>query len=75
MEDWRYAIKPYKRAANDFGWTPASEAEATVWFGFRERGEDRRCFGVFESRADAEGAVEKLKGQELKQAIRGGMRL
>jgi hypothetical protein len=68
---WTYAIKPYRPAAEPGAWTPAGEAEATVWFGFRERGEDRRCFGAFPSRREAEKAMELLKRQESQTTHRG----
>src|SRR5579871_6756866 len=32
MSDWKYSIEPYKQARDGFGWSPAGEAEATVWF-------------------------------------------
>jgi hypothetical protein len=67
MADWNYRIAPYKRANDEFGWSPASEAEATVWFGFRKKGDDHRCFGVFPTRQDAERAIELMKAQDLKQ--------
>ena len=45
-------------------WQAAKEGEADCWFGFREKGEDRRCFGVFPSRADGERAVELMRQHE-----------
>ena len=63
-DKWQYDIKPYRRIPGEFGWIPAKEAEATVWFGFRERGDDHRCFGVFPTRGDAERAMGMLKEQE-----------
>jgi len=63
VEEWQYRIEPYRQIPGEHGWTPAKEAEAEVWFGFRERGDDHRCFGVFPTRGDAERAMELLKGQ------------
>jgi hypothetical protein len=64
MSDWLYHIKPYKQLPGQDGWTPATEADATAWFGFRERGDDHRCFGVFPSRQDAERAAEMIQQNE-----------
>jgi hypothetical protein len=64
-DQWNYRIEPYRPSPErDGGWTPAPEAEATAWFGFRDRGEDRRCFGVFPSRADAEKAMAMIQESE-----------
>jgi hypothetical protein len=62
---WDYAIKPYRPAAELGAWKQSTEHEATCWFGFRERGDDRRCFGVFPSRQDAEKAMDLLKQQDM----------
>jgi len=67
---WDYAIKPYRSTAEPGTWRPSTEHEATLWFGFRERGEDRRCFGAFPSRKDAEKAMEMLKQQEMNPPLR-----
>ena len=61
---WEYRIEPYRRIPGESGWSPAKEGEAQVWFGFRERGDDHRCFGVFPTRNDAERAMGMLKEQE-----------
>ena len=62
---WNYAIKPYRPAAEHGSWQSSTEHEATLWFGFRERGDDRRCFGAFPSRQDAEKAMDLLKQQDM----------
>lgn len=72
MANWKYSIEPYKRAQDGFGFSPASEAEATMWFGFREKGDDRRCFGVFPSRKDAERGMEIMKTRDLNLKITRG---
>jgi hypothetical protein len=61
---WEYTIKPYRPAAEPGTWQPSAEHEATLWFGFREWGDDRRCFGAFPSRQDAEKAQQILQQQE-----------
>lgn len=61
---WKYRIEAYRPAPSGDGWTPAAEAEATVWFGFRERGEDHRCFGLFQSRGAAEKAASIIKERD-----------
>jgi hypothetical protein len=62
-EEWQYRIEPYRRIPGEAGWAAAKETEADVWFGFRDCGDDHRCFGVFPTRGDAERAMELLKGQ------------
>jgi hypothetical protein len=61
---WKYRIAAYRPSPEVGKYSPAPEAEATLWFGFRERGNDCRVFGVFPSRVDAEKAVEMLKQEE-----------
>ena len=61
---WKYRIEPHRQIPGERAWTRANEAEATAWFGFRECGDDHRCFGVFPTRRDAERAMEMLKGVE-----------
>jgi hypothetical protein len=74
MAEWNYSIRPYRRSADGDGWTPAEATDATAWFGFRERGDDRRCFGVFPSRQDAEQAMALLKREEIKPQINRGIK-
>src|SRR5262249_40368908 len=71
--DWKYSIEPHKPGKEDFSWTPAAEAEATMWVGFRERGDDKRVFGVFPSRKEAEQTAKRIKARELKHEIKRGM--
>ena len=63
-EKWQYRIEPYRRIPGEAGFSPAPESQAEMWFGFRERGDDHRCFGVFPTRGDAERAMGMLKEQE-----------
>jgi hypothetical protein len=72
---WEYSIEAYRRSLDGCGWMPAKEAEASAWFGFRVKGEDHRCFGVFPSRRDAERAMEILKNQERERGFDRGMEL
>ena len=75
QDGWHYRIEPYRRIPGEEGWSPAPENQAQVWFGFRDKGDDHRCFGVFPSRADAEKAVAILKKQERQpQAAKGDPR-
>jgi hypothetical protein len=63
-DHWKYRIEPYRRIPGEFGFTPVTEDRAEVWFGFRQKGDDHRCFGVFPSRADAEKAMAILKERD-----------
>ncbi len=63
-EQWQYHIEPYRRIPGEAGWVQAREDQAQVWFGFRDKGDDHRCFGVFPSRADAEKAMAILKERD-----------
>ena len=63
-DQWQYRIEPYRRIPGEAGWSPAPGSQAEVWFGFRDKGDDHRCFGVFPSRADAEKAVAVLQKRE-----------
>jgi hypothetical protein len=63
-DHWHYRIEPYRRIPGDSGLTPVKEEQAELWLGFRDKGDDHRCFGAFPSRADAEKAVAILKEEE-----------
>ncbi len=75
MSEYHYSIQPYRWSVESEAWTQASEAEATVWFAFRRRGEDHHCFGVFPRRKDAERAMQKMKAREREQALAGRSRI
>jgi hypothetical protein len=64
-DHWQYRIESYRRVPGDSDrLTPVKDDLAQVWLGFREKGDDHRCFGAFPSRADAEKAIAILKQQE-----------
>jgi hypothetical protein len=70
MSEWNYRIEPFCPSPDKEGiWTRAAEAEAVAWFGFRERGEDKRVFGVFPTRGDAEKAMRLLQGHERPRQV------
>lgn len=68
-DSWEYRIDAYKWMPDDGSFYRVSEAEATVWFGVRQKGEDQRVFGLFPTRADAEKATEIMKRQEAQEIM------
>ena len=63
-DHWQYRIEAYRRIPGESGLTRVEDDKAELWFGFRDKGDDHRCFGAFPSRADAEKAMAILKEQE-----------
>ena len=63
-DHWQYRIESYRRIPGEAGLTPVEDDRAEVWLGFREKGDDHRCFGAFPSRADAEKAMGIMKEHE-----------
>jgi len=63
-DNWQYRIESYHQNPGEASWSRVPEDQAEIWFGFRAKGEDHRCFGVFPSRADAEKAMAILKERD-----------
>ncbi len=72
-DHWRYRIEPYRPIPGEAGWSPAPEDRAELWFGFREKGDDHRCFGVFASRSGAEQAMAILKERDQRPEKMSGL--
>jgi hypothetical protein len=66
-DPWQYRIAPHRKRPGEFTWEPATDGTADTWFLFGEKGEDRRCFGVFSSRAGAEQALEVVRNRQTER--------
>lgn len=73
-EMWVYRIEAYRWKGFDGAWERANDANANSWFLFGQKGEDKRVFGVFESRLGAEDAANQLANGQLGDKYRGAIK-
>ena len=70
-DEWQYRIEGYQRIPGEDGLTRADDRLAQLWLGFRDKGDDHRCFGSFLTRAAAENAMEIIKKHEAREIKQG----
>jgi hypothetical protein len=72
-DKWEYRIEAYRRIPGECAWEPAKDDTADMWLLLGDKGEDRRCFGAFSSRAGAEHGLEIAKKHHREQGKERGI--
>jgi hypothetical protein len=66
-DHWTFWIESRRWMPGEGAWRAAPDSTADTWFLWGEQHDDRRCFGTFGSRADAEKSIERAREHMQKQ--------
>ena len=63
-DPWHYRVEPFRWLPGEAAWKPAPESAADAWFVWGQQGDDRRCLGLYASRAAAARALDEARQRE-----------